>query len=292
MNLEISRECRKSVDQPRIQCVRVEVRIRPAAIDIVRMLEGDDRDAGIVNCRQPHVALADVEDRDRCGTRSTHLSTTTQTARVAQLNYHAVVLRFARDQRPMERRRRKGAFGARAAVIPLAFVGCRSRGDQFRRRQHFGENRCGRSAERRARDDSMGEGIGRRSRLDGSVRLRETLPGQTGRAGKALSRARARRRNGPISPTIAPSPAARAPPVSTRRSMRCCRSRTSITYIPIPSSHWRRRGTAKKSRAKFSAANWVGCSGNDRASIWACACAMRSALIRMLAASCLPATVS
>ena len=63
------------------------------------------RGAVVADSRQTHVALADVKDGDGFGACFAHPRTTTQSRRFAQLKYHGVVLRFARDKRPMERRR-------------------------------------------------------------------------------------------------------------------------------------------------------------------------------------------
>src|SRR5580704_9476172 len=168
--------------------------IRIAAFYPIRTLNRCERDAGIADRRQPHVAFANVEDGRSFGTHFVHLTTTTQSSCAAQLKNRVAVLRSSRDSRPMERCRRESAFGTRAAFVSLAFVGRRSRRDQFRRRQYLGKTwRC-RSPQQRARNGSVGERIRRRFGLDGSVRLREVVSRQTHRTGKPLSGARARRR--------------------------------------------------------------------------------------------------
>src|SRR5277367_951164 len=193
VNFEIARERRQSVDQPRVQLIRIEMRIRIAGNYCVRTLDRRERDAVIADRRQPHVAFANIEDGRSLGTRFAHLTTTTQSSCMAQLKNSAAVLRSAGDNRPMERCRRESALRARAAFVSLAFVGRRSWRDQFRWRQHLGKTWRRRSAQQRARDGAVGERIRRRFGLDGSVRLREVVSRQTRGTGKPLSRPRARR---------------------------------------------------------------------------------------------------
>ena len=89
-----------------------------------------------------------------------------------------------------------------------------------------------RSADRREGRGALGEGLGRRSRLDQARRLRDALHGQAQRAEGPLSRRRARGRDGRAICRTRPSTSIRAPPRSTRRSTPSCPTSMSITCIP------------------------------------------------------------
>ena len=85
---------------------------------------------------------------------------------------------------------------ARPAALPLEPARKRPAHHQFRRRQHLGQDRRRRSADRRDGQGAVGEGLGRRHRLDEARRLLDALSRQAHRARKGLSRPRARGRDG------------------------------------------------------------------------------------------------
>ena len=70
---------------------------------------------------------------------------------------------------------------ARPAALPLEPARRRPAHHQFRRRQHLGQGGGDRSADRRADEGALGQGLRRRHRLDEARRLRHALSGQASR---------------------------------------------------------------------------------------------------------------
>jgi hypothetical protein len=61
MNVEVTRDRRKALEEPRIEILGVEMRIRRARQNRVRTLEGQPRIAVVIDGAQSDVALADIE---------------------------------------------------------------------------------------------------------------------------------------------------------------------------------------------------------------------------------------
>ena len=112
---------------------------------------------------------------------------------------------------------------------------------------------------------ALGQGLGRRRRLDPARRLRDALHGQARGAEGPLPRAsRSRTRWWAISRT-ARSTSTRAPPRSTRRCTPTCRASTSTTCMPTRSSPSRPRRTRKALTSRSSATRSAGCRGSGPA---------------------------
>ena len=134
--------------------------------------------------------------------------------------------------------RGEGRRHERAGAPPLPLESPRGRqaDHQLRRRQHLGQGDREGPADRRAGRGPLGQGLGRRRRHDEARRLRHALPVEARGAEGALSRARARGRDGglPAPLHLQPQPARRLDRHAAAR-LRAAR-RMSTTCTPTPSS--------------------------------------------------------
>ena len=117
-----------------------------------------------------------------------------------------------------------------ATALPLQSARRRPAHHQFRRRQHLGQARGDRSADRRADPSPLGQGLRRRHRLDEARRLLDALSSTSSSASdRSIAGLRTRTRWS-RSTIIAPSTSMRARLRSTPRCMvlfpRACRPRS------------------------------------------------------------------
>ena len=181
---------------------------------------------------------------------------------------------------------------AGAPALPLQPARLRQAHHQLRRRQHLGQGHGDRSADRRGGRGALGQGLGRRPRLDEARRLRDALHGQAQRAEGPLSRRRARGRDGRL-------PAARhLQPQSARRLDRHAAAR--LPALPACRPHASRRGDrhrrleelARADARRSSATRSAGCPGSGRASSSGCGWRNSRARTRRRRAACSKATAS
>ena len=147
-----------------------------------------------------------------------------------------------------------------------------------------------RPADRRAGRGALGQGVGRRRRLDPARRLRHALHGQAQGAEAALSRRRARGRDGrlPAALHLQPQPARRLHrhAAARLRAPAACRPHASRRHH----RHRRREGFEGADGKRSSVDRSAGCPGSGRASSWACGWRSSARRIRRRAAWCWRAT--
>ena len=196
------------------------------------------------------------------------------------------------DREPLGRCPRRRPLRAGAAPLSLEPSRRRQAHHQLRRRQHLAKLTETDPLTRRDGRGAVGEGLGRRSRLDQARRLRDALHGQAQRDEGPLSRRRARGRDGGAA-------AARdLQPQSARRLDRHAAAR--LPALPARRPRAPRRGDRHRRIEEFAPADArtsmatrsAGCRGSGPASSSACGWKNSRARTRRRRAACSKATAS